>query len=51
MALWRAMNLCLELDIQNVIFEGDAKLVVEVVNNEEETGYGMVKLLMISDCC
>lgn len=35
-ALWRAMQLCTKLNIYRVIFEGDALVVVKVVNCKEE---------------
>ncbi|XP_042939495.1 uncharacterized protein LOC122274525 [Carya illinoinensis] len=36
-ALWRAMKLCAELNFENVIFEGDALVVVNAVNSEKES--------------
>ncbi|KAF5445267.1 hypothetical protein F2P56_034332 [Juglans regia] len=36
MALWKAMQICNELNIQKVIFEGDAKTVIMAVKNDEE---------------
>ncbi|XP_042988726.1 uncharacterized protein LOC122316260 [Carya illinoinensis] len=36
-ALWRAMKLCAELNFENVIFEGNALVVVKVVNSEKES--------------
>lgn len=35
-ALWKAMQLCNDLNIQNAIFEGDAKVVIMAVNGDEE---------------
>lgn len=35
-ALWLAINLCMETGLKDVIFEGDAKKIVEEVNNSEE---------------
>ncbi|XP_041027052.1 uncharacterized protein LOC121267270 [Juglans microcarpa x Juglans regia] len=35
-ALWYAVDLCNELGFNKVIFEGDAQLVVEAVNSEDE---------------
>ncbi|XP_042972177.1 uncharacterized protein LOC122304128 [Carya illinoinensis] len=40
-ALWKAMELCNELNIQKVIFEGDAKAVIlAVLSNEEDLSVG-----------
>ncbi|XP_042992245.1 uncharacterized protein LOC122318727 [Carya illinoinensis] len=36
-ALWRVMKLCAELNFENVIFEGDALVVVNAVNSEKES--------------
>lgn len=36
MALWRAMVFCIETGIVDVIFEGDAKELIEVVMSDEE---------------
>ncbi|KAF5468536.1 hypothetical protein F2P56_012680, partial [Juglans regia] len=35
-ALWRAMQLCNDLNIHNAIFEGDAKTVIMEVKGDEE---------------
>lgn len=35
-ALHRAMGLCLELGLSHVFFEGDAKVVIDVVNSKKE---------------
>ncbi|KAF5444907.1 hypothetical protein F2P56_033999 [Juglans regia] len=35
-ALYRAMDLCLELGLYHVIFEGDAKVVIDAVNFKKE---------------
>lgn len=37
LALWRAMRLCADLHMENVIFEGDALMVVKAVNSEMES--------------
>lgn len=35
-ALWKAMEMCNELGFRDVIFEGDAKAIIDVVNSEED---------------
>ncbi|XP_041016197.1 uncharacterized protein LOC121258719 [Juglans microcarpa x Juglans regia] len=35
-ALWKALELCNELNIQKVMFKGDVKAIVSAVNSEEE---------------
>lgn len=35
-ALWRAMQLCQEIGMERVLFEGDAQLLINNINEEEE---------------
>ncbi|XP_042954550.1 uncharacterized protein LOC122290955 [Carya illinoinensis] len=35
-ALWKPLQVCSELNVQKVIFEGDAKAIIEAVKNNEE---------------
>lgn len=45
MTLWRAMELCMELNTRNVIFEGDAQVLVKALNSDDSeswTWYGQV---------
>lgn len=35
-ALWTTINMCLEIGLKKVVFEGDAKQVVEAINNSKE---------------
>ncbi|KAF5458621.1 hypothetical protein F2P56_022638 [Juglans regia] len=35
-ALWKALQMCNDLNIQNAIFEGDAKVVIMAVKGDEE---------------
>ncbi|KAF5477203.1 hypothetical protein F2P56_003868 [Juglans regia] len=35
-ALWRAVELCIELNMKNIVFEGDALVVIKAVNSKKE---------------
>ncbi|XP_040992644.1 uncharacterized protein LOC121239461 [Juglans microcarpa x Juglans regia] len=44
LALWRAMEICNDLNLRRVVFEGDAQVVIKGINedNEDFLDYGMV---------
>ena len=47
-ALWDGINLCVDLNLTNVIIELDAKLVVELLQNEDGRNNG--NEVIITDC-